>query len=166
MKLDRFDLEILDALQSDGRLPTARLAARLGLTTNPTWERVRKLEAQGVLRGYHAELAMEQLAAYLQVIVPVVVESRRAQDCRLFEGAVARIPEIVECWAVDGPVDYMLRVAVARIDAYQAIMEYLLRPEFGIQRYWSYVVTKPVKPFTGLPLTRLVHPRTARPADA
>lgn len=156
MKLDKFDLEILEALQSDGRLPTARLAEQVGLTTNPTWERVRKLEANGILRGYHADLAMERLARYTLILVPVVLESRRPQDCRHFEQAVEKVPEIVECWAVGGAVDYVLRVAVQGIDDYQAIMERLLLSDLGIQRYWSLIVTKLVKPFTGIPVTRLL----------
>ena len=122
MKLDKFDLEILEALQSDGRLPTARLAEQVGLTTNPTWERVRKLEANGILRGYHADLAIERLASLTVIIVPVVLESRRPQDCRQFEQAIEKTPEIVECWAVGGQVDYVLRVAVAAIDDYQAMI--------------------------------------------
>lgn len=156
MKLDKFDLEILEALQSDGRLPTARLAEQVGLTTNPTWERVRKLEASGILRGYHADLAIERLASLTVIIVPVVLESRRPQDCRQFEQAIEKTPEIVECWAVGGQVDYVLRVAVPAIDDYQAMIERLLRPELGIQRYWSYIVTKPVKPFTGIPIAQLL----------
>ena len=156
MKLDKFDLEILDALQSDGRLPTARLAEQVGLTTNPTWERVRKLEAAGVLRGYHADLAMEGLAPLTVVIVPIVLESRRAQDCKHFEQVIEKIPEVVECWAVGGEVDYVLRIVAPAIDDYQLLIERLLCRDLGIQRYWSYIVTKPVKPFIGIPIAKLL----------
>ena len=85
-----------------------------------------------------------------------MLESRRPQDCRQFEQAIEKTPEIVECWAVGGQVDYVLRVAVPAIDDYQAMIERLLRPELGIQRYWSYIVTKPVKPFTGIPIAQLL----------
>src|SRR5262249_13192606 len=109
MKLDKFDLKILQALQTDGRLPTARLADELGLTSSPTWERVRRLEEAGILRGYHADVAIERLAQITHVIVPVALESHRAPDFRRFEQGIAAIPEIVECWAVGGEMDYVLR---------------------------------------------------------
>jgi len=156
VKLDEFDLKILAALQDDGRLPTSRLAEQVGLTASPTWERVRRLEEAGILRGYHADLAMERLAPLTLIIVPIMLENRRAQDFQRFEQTIDRIPEVVECWAVDGEVDYLLRFAVPSVDAYQALMERLLQAGIGIQRYWSYIVTKPVKPFTGFPVARLL----------
>jgi Lrp/AsnC family transcriptional regulator of ectoine degradation len=156
MKLDKFDLKILEALQSDGRMPTARLAEHVGLSSSPTWERVRKLEEAGVLRGYHADVAVEELAQVTAVVVPITIENHRAQDFRRFEAAVAKIPEIVECWAVGGGVDYVLRFIVRTVDDYQALMERLLQADLGIQRYWSYVVTKTIKPFTGAPVAQLL----------
>jgi Lrp/AsnC family transcriptional regulator of ectoine degradation len=161
MKLDRFDLKILEALQADGRLPAARLAERVGLSSSPTWERVRKLEETGVLRGYHADIAVEQLAQVTMVVVPVVLENHRAQDFRRFEQFVEKIPQIVECWAVGGGVDYVLRFMLSSVDSYQALIERLLQAELGIQRYWSYIVTKSIKPFTGVPISLLA--RTPSP---
>lgn len=157
MKLDRFDLKILEALQAEGRLPAARLAERVGLSSSPTWERVRKLEECGVLRGYHADIAVEQLAQVTTVVVPVVLENHRAQDFRRFEQLIEKTPEIIECWAVGGGVDYVLRFLVPNIDAYQALIEQLLHADVGIQRYWSYIVTKSIKPFAGFPLSRIAH---------
>lgn len=156
MKLDKFDLKILQALQVNGRQPTARLAEEVGLTVSPTWERVRKLEEAGVLRGYHADVAIEELATFTHVIVQVTLESHRAENFRRFEQAIATVPEVVECWAVGGEVDYVLRCVVANIGAYQAVIERVLHAELGIQRYWTYVVTKSIKPFTGVPLEKLL----------
>lgn len=156
MKLDKFDLKILEALQSDGRVPTAHLAERVGLSSSPTWERVRKLEQTGILRGYHADVAVELLAQVTMVIVPVVLENHRSHDFRRFEQVVEKIPEIVECWAVGGGVDYVLRFTLRTVDDYQSLMERLLQADLGIQRYWSYVVTKPIKPFAGMPLANLI----------
>jgi Lrp/AsnC family transcriptional regulator of ectoine degradation len=156
MKLDKFDLKILEALQGDGRLPTARLADEVGLTSSPTWERVRKLEEAGILRGYHADVAVERLTQLTHIIVPVTLDTHRAPDFRRFEQAIAAIPEIVECWAVGGEVDYVLRFVVSNIEAYQAAIERTLKADLGIERYWSYVVTKSVKPFAGVPVGRLL----------
>jgi Lrp/AsnC family transcriptional regulator of ectoine degradation len=156
MKIDKFDPKILEALQADGRLPAARLAEQVGLSASPTWERVRKLEEAGVLRGYHADVAVEQLAQTTLIIVPVALENHRAKDFRRFEHAIAEIPEIVECWAVGGGVDYVLRFVVRNIEQYQRLIEQLLQADLGIQRYWSYIVTKPIKPFGGIPLGDLL----------
>jgi Lrp/AsnC family transcriptional regulator, regulator of ectoine-degradation genes len=156
VKLDKFDLRILEALQADGRLPAVRLAEQVGLSSSPTWERIRKLEEAGIVRGYHADLAVERLTSLTTIIVPVALENHRAHDFQRFEQAIEKIPEIVECWAVGGGVDYVLRFAAPSIEAYQAMFEQLLRADLGIQRYWSYIVTKPIKPFTGIPVMRLL----------
>lgn len=156
MKLDKFDLKILAALQGDGRMPTSRLAQQVGLSSSPTWERVRRLEESGVVRGYHADLAAERLGPLSIIVVPVSLENHRDQDFRRFEQAIAKIPEVVECWAVGGGVDYVLRFMTPSIGAYQALIEKLLQADLGIQRYWSYIVTKPVKPFSGVPIARLL----------
>jgi Lrp/AsnC family transcriptional regulator of ectoine degradation len=146
----------LQVLQADGRKSTASLAEEVGLTSSPTWERVRKLEQTGILRGFHADVAVEQLTTIAVVIVPVTLEYHRAQDFRRFELEVQKTPEIVECWAVGGGVDYVLRFAVRTIDEYQSLMERLLQADIGIQRYWSYVVTKAIKPFAGFPIEMLI----------
>lgn len=156
MKLDRFDLKILAALQLDGRLPNSRLAQKVGLSSSPTWARVRRLEQAGVVRGYHADIAAERLGPLALIIVPVALENHRDQDFRRFERAIEKIPEVVECWAVGGGVDYVLRFAVPSVDAYQALIERLLQADVGIQRYWTYIVTKPIKPFAGIPIAQLL----------
>jgi Lrp/AsnC family transcriptional regulator of ectoine degradation len=156
MKIDKFDLKILEALQVDGRIPTARLAEQVGLSSSPTWERVHKLEDAGILRGYHADVAVEQLAPVVMIIVLVALESHRARDFKRFQQAIDATPEIVECWEVGGGSDYVLRFVVRNIEEYQTLIERLLQGELGIQRYWSYVVTKPAKPFTGLPVAHLL----------
>lgn len=156
MKLDKFDKRILETLQAEGRLPTARLAEKVGLTSSPTWERVRKLEEAGIIRGYHADVALERLTKVTVIIVPVALENHRAQDFRRFEQAIEKIPEIVEATAVGGGVDYVLRFVVPDIDHYQEIIEQLLRADLGIQRYWTYVMTKQVKPYAGAPLGHLI----------
>ena len=158
MKLDKFDVKILEALQEDGRLPTARLAEQVGLTSSPTWERVRKLEEAGILRGYHADVAIEKLTQLVHVLVPVTLENHRAPDFKRFEQAILALPEVVEGWAVGGEVDYVLRFVMNDLDAYQAAIERALRSELGIARYWTYVVTKPIKPYSGVSLATLLPP--------
>lgn len=156
MKLDKFDLKILRVLQADGRQPAAKLGEAIGLTPSPTWERVRKLEQSGIVRGYHADIAIEQLSQFTHIIVSVMLASHRTQDFRRFEEAVAGIPEIVECWAVGGETDYVLRFVCAGSGTWQEAIERALQGDLGIERYWTYVVTKTFKPFAGMPLDRLM----------
>ncbi|HET6629493.1 MAG TPA: Lrp/AsnC family transcriptional regulator [Woeseiaceae bacterium] len=156
MKLDKFDLKILEILRKDGRMPAAHLGNLVGLTSSPTWQRVRRLEKAGLIRGYHADIAIERLGKIVTVIVPVTLENHRAPDFRRFEQAIGKIPEIVECAAVGGGVDYVLRFVVPNIERYQEIVDELLQGDLGIHRYWTYIVTKPAKPYTGVPLTALL----------
>jgi len=162
MKLDRFDIAILKCLQTDGRMPTARLAEHIGLSSSPTWARVRRLEEAGIIRGYHADLSVECLNRLLHFVVTLNLESHRAQDRRRFEQAVVAVPEVVECWAVGGEIDYLLRFVVPDVTTYQEAIERVLSADLGIERYWTYIVTKAVKPFGGVPLERL----TAQPSDS
>lgn len=152
MKLDKFDIKILEILGKDGRIPAAQLGKRVGLTSSPTWQRVRRLEEAGLIRGYRAEIAVERLAKIVTVVVPVSLESHRAHDFRRFEQAIEKIPEIVECAAVGGGVDYVLRFVVPTVERYQAIVDELLQGDFGIGQYWSYIVTKSIKAHPGVPL--------------
>jgi Lrp/AsnC family transcriptional regulator of ectoine degradation len=156
MKLDRFDVCILDALQSDGRMPATRLADRIGLSVSPTWERVRKLEKNGIVRGYHADVAIESITGLSHVIVTVALEKHRAESFRRLEEAVAATPEITACWAVGGTIDYVLHFVVPDIGDYQAVIDRTFREDLGIRQYWSYVVTKTVKSPTKLPLALLL----------
>ncbi len=156
MKLDKFDVRILSTLQQQGRLANARLADVVGLSSSATWERVQRLERNGFIRGYHADIAIGRIPEVAQVVVPVVLSKHRANDFRRFEQAVSEVDEVAECLAVGGGVDYVLRFVVADAGRYQELMDQLLSADIGIERYWSYVVTKPVKPFAGFPLERLL----------
>ena len=93
--------------------------------------------------------------------------SHEADDFRRFEEAVERVPEILECFAVGGGVDYVLRLVVVDVAAYQALMERLLEADIGIHHYTTYVVTKSVKREHGYPLERLLAPAAVPggPAD-
>lgn len=152
MKLDRYDLRILEVLQKDGRLPMARVAEQIGLSPSPTWERVRKLEQSGIIRGYRGEIAVEDATQLVQVLVHICLESHRSQDFRRFEQMAMRLPNVVACWAVGGSVDYILHFVSRSIENYQQTIESVLEAEVGIRRYWSHVVTKPIKRFSGIPL--------------
>jgi Lrp/AsnC family transcriptional regulator, regulator of ectoine-degradation genes len=158
MKLDPIDLRILDAIQRDGRITKLALAERVGLSPTPCWMRLRKLEKAGIVSGYHARIAVRQIAPVATVLMEVTLGAHRQADFDRFERAIRDIPEIVACWSVGGGVDYVLKVMARDIDAYQRLVDGLLEREIGIDRYFTYIVTKAVKEETVLPVAELTAP--------
>ena len=156
MKLDAIDLRILDAIQRDGRITKLALAEKAGLSPTPCWLRLRTLEKAGIVSGYHARVAVRKVAPVASVMMEVTLGAHRQADFDRFERAVATIPEIVACWSVGGGVDYFLKIMAPDIDAYQRFVDGLLDRELGIDRYFTYIVTKTVKEETVLPLDTLL----------
>lgn len=166
IKLDKLDLKILSALQTEGRMTKVKLAETVSLSVSPCWERLKRLERAGVIAGYHAEIDLDKLFKATQVWVEIALAHHHSQDFTRFESFIADIDEVVECWAVGGSIDYLMRVITPHLDAYQALMERMLDADIGIDRYITYVVTKPVKSQTNLPLeTLLAHAPNARADD-
>lgn len=155
-KLDAIDLAILDALQRDGRLAIVALAKAVGLSATPCAERVRALEAAGVIAGYAARLAAERLGLGLLVFIELTLE-RSAQDAfRRFRDAIAAIPQIQECCMVAGGFDYLLKVRVADMPAYRAFLGEVLVRVPCIREARSYVVMERVKESSAVDLAHLL----------
>jgi Lrp/AsnC family transcriptional regulator of ectoine degradation len=155
-KLDAIDIRILDAIQRDGRITKLALAEAVGLSPTPCWMRLRKLEKAGIVTGYHARVAMRQIAPVATVLMEVTLGNHRQADFDRFEKSVRDIPEVVACWSLGGGVDYLLKVMTRDIDAYQRLVDGLLGREIGIDRYFTYIVTKTVKDDAVLPVAELV----------
>ena len=145
IKLDKRDLKLLAVLQKDGRIAKADLAKRINLSSTACWERLKRLEDSGVITGYGAHISLSKFAPLSIIFVQVELASHRSSDFTRFEKAVQNIPEIVECWAVGGGVDYFLKFACKDIDTYQCLIDGMLDSDIGLQRYFTYVATKPVK---------------------
>ena len=156
MKLDAIDLRILNAIQKNGRITKLALAEKAGLSPTPCWLRLHKLEKAGIVTGYHARIAVRRLAPVTGVMMEVTLANHRQADFDRFERAVASTPEIVACWSVGGGVDYILKIMAIDIDAYQRLVDGLLERELGIDRYFTYIITKTVKEETVLPLATLL----------
>lgn len=156
LKLDQIDLKILDAVQRDGRITKLALADKVGLSPTPCWMRLRKLEKAGIVTGYHARIAMRAVAPVATVLMEVTLASHRQADFDRFERVIRDVPEIVACWSVGGGVDYLLKVMARDIDAYQRLVDTLLEREIGIDRYFTYIVTKTVKEEVALPVVDLL----------
>ncbi|WP_265517967.1 Lrp/AsnC family transcriptional regulator [Nitratireductor luteus] len=156
LKLDDRDLKILAILQKEGRISKAALAERVNLTPAPCWERLQRLEKAGVITGYRAEVAINKLAPHILVFMAAELEGHRAENFQLFERAVQNIDEIVGCWAVGGGFDYILQIVARDIDTYQRLVDHLLEAHLGLVRYFTYIVTKPVKRPGAIPLDMLM----------
>lgn len=155
-KLDPIDLKILDAIQRDGRITKLALAEKVGLSPTPCWMRLRKLEKAGIVAGYHAAIAMRAIAPVATVLMEVTLASHRQADFDRFERVIRDVPEIVACWSVGGGVDYVVKVMARDIDAYQRLVDALLEREIGIDRYFTYIVTKTVKEESVVPVADLL----------
>lgn len=153
--LDELDLKILAALEREGRLSKQRLAGRVGLSPSACLERMRRLEAAGVIEGYHAVLDPGRIARSVLVFTEVTLGQHRAQDFARFEATVAAIPEVVECFATGGGIDYVLKLVVRDVAHYQQLIEGLLAARLHIEKYFTYVVTKPIKRTFELPIASL-----------
>lgn len=162
LKLDDRDLKILSILQAEGRISKTALAERVNLTTAPCWERLKRLERAGVITGYRAEVALKKIAPHIVVFMAAELEGHRSENFQLFERSVERIDEIVGCWAVGGGFDYILQIVARDIDAYQRLVDHLLESKVGLVRYFTYVVTKPVKQNRRFPLESLLNPDGAQ----
>ena len=145
MKLDRFDLKILDILSRDGRITKSKLAEAINLSVSPCWERVKRLEKAGVIEGYTARINAEVLVPRNPVWVQIELKQHNADSFARFEALVMQTPEVTECVAVGGGVDYLVKFEARTIDSYQRLMDKWLVSDAGIERYFTYIVTKTVK---------------------
>ncbi|WP_025596606.1 Lrp/AsnC family transcriptional regulator [Burkholderia sp. WSM2230] len=145
MKLDRYDLAILRILARDGRITKSRLAEEINLSISPAWERVKRLEDSGVIRGYRADVDWLRAFKGARVVVEVTLARHTAHDMRRFEERIGASPEVVQCHATGGGVDYVMHVMSRDIDHYQRFIDSLLTEELGIEKYFTYIVTKVVK---------------------
>jgi Lrp/AsnC family transcriptional regulator of ectoine degradation len=145
MKLDTLDLKILCALQADGRITKLKLAEAVNLSPSACFERMRRLEQQGLITGYHADVDLAKLMRASFIFVEVTLKTHRRVDFQRFEDHINAIPEVLECYAIGGGVDYILKMVATDIAHYQDEIDALLEADIGIDRYFTYIVTKPVK---------------------
>ncbi|MGR3620718.1 Lrp/AsnC family transcriptional regulator [Pseudophaeobacter sp.] len=143
--LDATDIRILSAIQKHGHLGKAKLAEIVNLSPTPCWVRLDKLKAAGFIRGYHANIALDRICDFTQVIVTVSLTQHRKSDFERFEAHICRLDEVVECIATGGGMDYVLKVFTPNLTAFQTLMESLLASELGIDRYMTYIATREVK---------------------
>ena len=128
MKLDRIDFKILAHLQENARITNAELADKVGLSPTPCLRRLRRLENDGIITGYHTEVNREALGANVTVIILVKLEREDDKALREFEGEIKQREEVMECYLVTGKFDYFIRVIVPTLAVYESFLsETILR---------------------------------------
>ncbi len=150
--LDAIDRRILHVLQDEARTPNVELARQVGLSPSPCLRRVRELEASGVIRRHVTLLDPAAVGLGVSVFVNVRLERQVEDALDRFEAAVLARPEVMECYLMTGDADYLLRVVVRDVPAYETfLMEHLTRVR-GIASIRSSFALKQVKYTTALPL--------------
>lgn len=157
MKLDRYDLQILDILQHEGRINNQDLADRIGLSASPCLRRVRALEDAGLILAYRAMLDARKLGLTLMALIHISMDKHTPERFANFEAGILLLPEVLECLLITGQdADYQLKVAVRDMDHYQSLLLNQITRIEGVTGVHSSFVLRKVVDKTALS----VHPST------
>lgn len=154
MVLDELDRRILERLQENARISNADLSREVGLSPSPCLRRVRDLENSGVIRGHVSLVDATRVGLPISVFVQVTLERQVEQALEEFERSVMQRPEVMECYLMTGDSDYLLRVVVADIAAYEGFLKDHLTRVPGVAAIKSSFALNQVKYRTALPLPR------------
>ena len=153
-QLDAIDRRILEHLQDNARISNVDLAARVGISASPCWRRVRELEESGVISNYVTLIDAASVGLTVSVFVSVSLERQVERELEVFQNAIRERPEVMECYLMTGEADFLLRVVVPDLMAYERfLMDHLTRVP-GIASIKSSFALKQVKYRTALPLDR------------
>lgn len=154
IELDALDLRILDLLQQQGRLTMTELGERIGLSTSPCSQRVKRLEQAGVIQGYHAKVDPLAVGQTLLVFVEITLSEKSEQIFKKVRDELAHIPEVLECHLVSGSFDYLVKARLAGMADYRQLLGSMLKRIPVAAQSNSYVVMEEIKESVALPLGR------------
>lgn len=149
--LDAMDLKILRILQRDCTMPVAEIGKAVGLSTTPCWRRIQKMEEAGVIRGRAALLDPKKVGAGVTVFVSITTNQHSLEWLQRFHSVIVEFPEVVEFYRMSGQVDYLLRVVVPDIDAYDRFYKKLIS-KIELPNVSSAFAMEQIKYTTALPL--------------
>ena len=153
MELDRYDRQILQVLQEEGRISNQDLADRIGLSPSPCLRRVRALEEAGLITGYRAHVKAKSLGLSLMALIHIAMDQHTPERFKHFETQIGEIPEVMECLLITGQsADYQLKVVVRDMDAYQELLLNRITSIKGVTGVHSSFVLRRVVDKTALPL--------------
>jgi Lrp/AsnC family leucine-responsive transcriptional regulator len=143
--LDRIDRHILRILQQEGRISFTELGERVGLSTTPCTERVRRLERDGVVEGYYARLNPQHLKAGLLVFVEISLAYKSGDIFEEFRRAALKLPNVMECHLMSGDFDYLIKARISEMASYRKLLGSSLLTLPHVRESKSYIVMEEVK---------------------
>jgi Lrp/AsnC family transcriptional regulator, leucine-responsive regulatory protein len=163
MDLDNFDIAILGVLRDDARASLQDISGKVGLSTTPCWNRIKKMETEGVIQGYTVRIDPMAIGFSETVIVQVTLESHNDETIYAFGKALGEIPEVLEAFLISGDYDYFIRIAVRDTRDYERLLREKLYRIPGIRHSKSSFVLRRLKD-TQIPLvsTKATAARKAR----
>ena len=151
-QLDRIDRRMLEELQRDGRLPATELAERVGLSPTPCLRRLRQLEDDGVISGYTAVVDPQKLDLGIVAYIELKLDQRSEADTAAFPEAVLAEPAIIECYALTGTIDYLLKVAVRDLEEFSELTMHKILRYPGVRSITSGLMLQVLKQQRGYPI--------------
>ncbi|WP_151791660.1 Lrp/AsnC ligand binding domain-containing protein [Acinetobacter soli] len=143
--LDRIDRQILDILQKEGRIAISELASRVNLSTTPCSERVKRLERDGVITGYHARLNPAYVDRNLLVFLEIKLSAKSGDVFDQVARDLVAIPEVLECHLISGEFDYLVKARLKEMSAYRRLLGDLLKKLPSSASSHSYIVMEEIK---------------------
>ena len=151
-ELDKIDLNILRILQNEGRISYVELGDRVGLSTTPCMERVKRLEREKFIVGYGARLNPQKLQASLLVFVEISLASKSADIFDDFRRAATKLPHVLECHLVSGDFDYLIKARISEMASYRKLLGDILLKLPGVRESKSYIVMEEIKETLAIPI--------------
>jgi len=155
--LDRIDLKILKALQDNARLSYVELAQKIGLSTTPCMERVKRLENSGYIQGYHAKLNADALGLEFLVYLEITLASQSPEAFAEFKLATEKLNYVQECHLISGQSDYLLKLRLPDLKSYRKHLGELLLALPHVRESKSHIVMEEAKLSNKLPVDLVSH---------
>ena len=163
MGLDRADLKLLELLQRNGRSTIQALSEAIHLSARATLNRVRKLEAEGMIEGYRALISRSVLGEQVCVFAEIALKDQGQPALQRFERRMAAAPEVVACYVISGRYDYIVRIACPHLAHYHTLISaWLDDASLGVEKIVTNIELQTIKEFAGFPIPRAA----SRPATA
>ena len=155
-RIDATDIAILSELQKNGKIKNVDLAEKIALSPSPCLQRVKRLEKIGLIQGYGVKVAINKICDTIQVLTQFTIKNDTLEDRHLFQEAIVKYPEVMDCYLGSGGFDYQVRFICKNIEHYQTIIQAILDSEMKISKYHSYVVMKEIISRREYPISSLL----------
>lgn len=152
LNLDEIDLQILERLQNQGRITNVELANSVGLTAPPCLRRMRALEDTGIITAYHAAIDPSKMGFTITVFAMVSLKSQAEADLQAFEEHVDQLPEVRECYMLNGEIDFMLKVVAKDLQEFQSFLTSKLTAAPNVASVKTSLTIRSAKNLPGVPI--------------